>query len=181
MDVQLPPDLAAPAEALLLIMDLSMEGEWPGCCMQLILLPMLIPSDVAFFSGMGYHRESVTNLTYEDIPDLSDDDHIEGEEPMLESMAEARRGGGMSNFPITVTSSARSKKVGASGGHNGDVSPSPSSYGMTLEQYITQMVTTPASAAATSGIWKVCHLTQLQLQQLHLGCRWSPDSLVVCM
>ena len=115
---------------------------------------LCVDSETIFwiFSGMGYHRESVTNLTYEDIPDLSDDDHIEGEEPMLQSMAEARRGGGMSNFPITVTSSARSKKAGASGGQSGEGSPSPSSYGMTLEHYITQMVTTPASAAATSGI-----------------------------
>ena len=84
----------------------------------------------------GSHRESLTNLTYEDIPDLSDDDRIDGEEPLLESMAAARRGGtgAGTNFPITVTSSARSR-----GGLSGDHSPSPSSFGMTLEQYMLEV------------------------------------------
>ena len=36
-------------------------------------------------------RESFTNLAYEDIPDVSDDDRMEGEEPLIESMAAARR------------------------------------------------------------------------------------------
>ena len=99
-------------------------------------------------------RESFTNLAYKDIPDVSDDDRMEGEEPLLESMAIARRllgeAAGGEVFPITVTASA-GRGILSSGDVRALSSP-PSKFGMTLDHYMLQMVTTPASAAATSGV-----------------------------
>ena len=89
---------------------------------------------------LSFSRESFTNLTYEDIPDVSDDDRMDGEDPLLESMAAARRLGlGSDMFPITVTGGNVEGRAVAN-------------FGMTLEHYMSQMVTTPASAAATSGM-----------------------------
>ncbi|GAX73900.1 hypothetical protein CEUSTIGMA_g1350.t1 [Chlamydomonas eustigma] len=59
-----------------------------------------------------------------DILDVSDDDRLDGEEPLLEE-----RAGGQPVHTRMVTT-----------------------YGMTLDQYMSRMVTTPASAASTSGL-----------------------------
>ena len=105
---------------------------------------------------------------------MSDEDRMEGEEPMLESMAMVRRiasgsravSGSHAAFPITVTG-------GSGSGHGGGVEGarsmgnSPSNLGMTLDQYMSQMVTTPASAAATSG---GCHVCQVGVMCV----RWVP-------
>ncbi len=61
-----------------------------------------------------------------DIQDVPDDDHIEGEEAALQ---ESRKGAAQPHMRLVTTN-----------------------YGMTLDQYMSRMVTTPASAAATSGL-----------------------------
>ena len=91
-------------------------------------------------------------MQYDDIPDVMDDDLIDGEEQLLENLAAARRvgKGQLAVFPITVTGGGGGGGDGGAAAGHGDGS-SPSSYGMTLAHYMSRMVTTPASAAATSG------------------------------
>ncbi len=70
-------------------------------------------------------------MTYDDIPDDHDEKIFDGEELWLE------RGGSIAD-PLGQI-------------ERGGEDELESQYGMTLDQYMSNMITTPASAAATSG------------------------------